>query len=62
METYRAIIFILDGVGDRPVPELDDKTPLRVARKPNMDYIAMVMNTQNNFILTTNNYTTLHRG
>ncbi len=40
METYRAIIFILDGVGDRPVPELGGKTPLEVARKPNMDYIA----------------------
>jgi len=40
VETYRAIIFILDGIGDRPLPELNNKTPLQVAYKPNMDYIA----------------------
>ncbi len=39
-ETYRAIILIQDGVGDRPVPELGYRTPLQVARKPHMDYIA----------------------
>ncbi len=39
-ETYRAIILIQDGVGDRPVPQLRGLTPLQVARKPNMDYIA----------------------
>jgi len=39
-ETYRAIVVILDGVGDRPVPELGGKTPLQVARKPNIDYVA----------------------
>ncbi len=39
-ETYRAIILIQDGVGDRPVPELGYRTPLQVARKPNMDTIA----------------------
>ncbi len=39
-ETYRAIILILDGVGDRPLPELNGLTPLQVARKPNMDSIA----------------------
>jgi len=41
METYRAFVFILDGVGDRPVPELGFRTPLEVAKTPNMDYIAM---------------------
>ncbi|NJE13029.1 2,3-bisphosphoglycerate-independent phosphoglycerate mutase [Thermococcus sp. LS2] len=41
METYRAFVFILDGVGDRPIPELGFRTPLEVAKKPNMDYIAM---------------------
>lgn len=40
VETYRAVVFILDGVGDRPIPELGSKTPLEVARKPYMDYIA----------------------
>ncbi|MBO8173816.1 MAG: 2,3-bisphosphoglycerate-independent phosphoglycerate mutase [Thermococcus sp.] len=40
IETYRAFVFILDGVGDRPVPELNFRTPLEVARKPNIDYIA----------------------
>ncbi len=40
-ETYRAVILILDGVGDRPVPELGGLTPLQVARKPNIDYVAM---------------------
>ncbi len=39
-ETYRAIVLIQDGVGDRPLPELNGLTPLQVARKPNMDMIA----------------------
>ncbi len=39
-ETYRAIILIQDGVGDRPVPELGGHTPLEIARKPHMDMIA----------------------
>ena len=39
-QTYRAIILIQDGVGDRPVPELRNHTPLEIANKPNMDYIA----------------------
>jgi len=39
-ETYRAIILIEDGVGDRPVPELGGHTPLEIARKPHMDTIA----------------------
>ncbi len=37
---YRALILIQDGLGDRPVPELGFRTPLQVARKPNMDMIA----------------------
>jgi len=41
-ETYRAMVVILDGVGDRPVPELGDKTPLQAAKKPNIDYVARV--------------------
>jgi 2,3-bisphosphoglycerate-independent phosphoglycerate mutase len=34
------IIFLGDGMADYPVPELDRKTPLMVARKPGMDWIA----------------------
>ena len=41
-KTYRAIILIQDGVGDRPVPELGGRTPLEVARKPHMDTIALL--------------------
>ncbi len=39
-ETYRAIVLIQDGVGDRPLKALGNHTPLEVARKPNMDSIA----------------------
>jgi 2,3-bisphosphoglycerate-independent phosphoglycerate mutase len=34
------IIFLGDGMADYPVPELDGKTPLMVAKKPGMDRIA----------------------
>ncbi len=34
------IIFLADGAADFPVPELGNRTPLQVARKPNMDRIA----------------------
>ena len=34
------IVFLGDGMADYPVPELDGKTPLMVARKPGMDWIA----------------------
>ena len=34
------VLVIGDGMADYPVPELDGKTPLQVARKPNMDSIA----------------------
>ncbi|MDD5450127.1 MAG: cofactor-independent phosphoglycerate mutase [Candidatus Omnitrophica bacterium] len=33
------IVFIPDGMADRPLAELDNKTPLEAARTPNMDYI-----------------------
>ncbi len=36
-----AIIYvILDGVGDKPVPEYGNKTPLEVAKTPNLDAYA----------------------
>ena len=34
------IIFLGDGMSDLPVPQLDDRTPLMVAVKPNMDRLA----------------------
>ncbi len=36
----RILMFILDGVGDRSVKELDGKTPLEVADTPNLDRLA----------------------
>lgn len=34
------IVLVGDGMGDYPVAELGDKTPLEAARTPNMDWIA----------------------
>lgn len=34
------VIFLGDGMADYPLPELDGKTPLMVAQKPGMDWIA----------------------
>ncbi|MCL5104409.1 MAG: 2,3-bisphosphoglycerate-independent phosphoglycerate mutase [Armatimonadetes bacterium] len=36
----KAILLIADGLGDRPIKELGDKTPLEVAEKPNLDRLA----------------------
>ena len=33
----KGIIFVIDGMGDRPVKELGDKTPLESANTPNLD-------------------------
>lgn len=33
-------LIVGDGMADYPVPELDNKTPLQIANKPNMDLIA----------------------
>ncbi len=33
----KGIIFVIDGMGDRPMKELDDKTPLESAKTPSMD-------------------------
>lgn len=39
--TARKILFlVLDGISDRPCPELAGKTPLQAARKPNLDAFA----------------------
>jgi len=34
------IVLVADGMADYPIKELDNSTPLEVARTPNMDYIA----------------------
>jgi 2,3-bisphosphoglycerate-independent phosphoglycerate mutase len=34
------LLIVGDGMADYPVPELGNKTPLQVAKKPNMDMIA----------------------
>jgi len=36
----KAVLIILDGVGDRPANELEGKTPLQYANTPNLDKIA----------------------
>lgn len=36
----RYLLVVGDGMADYPVPELENKTPLQVARKPNIDAIA----------------------
>src|SRR4030042_885218 len=34
------IVLVGDGMADYPIKELDERTPLEVARTPNMDFIA----------------------
>ncbi len=34
------IVVLGDGMADYPVPQLDNKTPLQYAKKPNIDYLA----------------------
>ena len=34
------IVFLGDGMADYPSDELNGKTPLELAKKPNMDYFA----------------------
>lgn len=34
------VVVLADGMADYPVPQLSDKTPLQVANKPNMDFLA----------------------
>lgn len=33
-------VVLCDGMADRPVPELNNMTPMQAANKPNMDYLA----------------------
>lgn len=34
------VVVLYDGMADYPVPALDGKTPMEVAKKPNMDFLA----------------------
>ncbi|MEM2874965.1 MAG: 2,3-bisphosphoglycerate-independent phosphoglycerate mutase [Candidatus Hadarchaeales archaeon] len=36
----KTLLLICDGMSDRPVHELANKTPLEIANKPNMDWLA----------------------
>lgn len=36
----KILLIIIDGLGDRPIPQLGNKTPLEKARTPNLDYLA----------------------
>ncbi len=40
MKNKKFIVILTDGASDHPVPELDGKTPLEVADKPNIDRLA----------------------
>ncbi len=39
------LILIMDGAADLPIPELGNKTPLQVAKKENIDYLAKIGST-----------------
>ena len=39
MRVAKYVILLGDGMPDRPIPELDNKTPLMVAKTPNLDRI-----------------------
>ena len=34
------LFVIIDGLGDKPIKELNNKTPLEAANTPNLDYFA----------------------
>ncbi len=36
----KGVLVIIDGLGDRPCRQLNEKTPLEAAEKPNLDYMA----------------------
>lgn len=39
---HKIIFIVFDGLGDRPLPELDHKTPLEAANTPNLDALAKI--------------------
>jgi 2,3-bisphosphoglycerate-independent phosphoglycerate mutase len=40
LKKMKYVLIVGDGMADYPIPELDNRTPLQVAHKPNMDAIA----------------------
>lgn len=36
----KTLMLICDGLADRPLPKLANRTPLEIAKKPNMDWLA----------------------
>ncbi len=40
MSKAKAVLLIADGLGDRPIKELGNRTPLEAADKPNLDRLA----------------------
>lgn len=36
----KIVFIIIDGLSDRPIPELGNKTPLEAAKTPNLDWLA----------------------
>ncbi|MFW9906872.1 MAG: 2,3-bisphosphoglycerate-independent phosphoglycerate mutase [Candidatus Thorarchaeota archaeon] len=42
MQNRKILFFLMDGVGDRPIPELNDRTPLEAAKTPIMNKLAKI--------------------
>jgi 2,3-bisphosphoglycerate-independent phosphoglycerate mutase len=36
----KILLTLIDGLGDAPIPELENKTPLEAAKTPNLDFLA----------------------